>query len=281
MKDRLLAPELYRVDPLASTDPYWIHGILLEELLQLQDNAVWGIRNLVRQTEIHRSSPNSPHPDFLRLHDIARHAIHVSETLDLAVTTVEMMTASHDAFIRSQHATDEATRNTQNRLQSRLQFYNHMTRSLRYRAASNKERLSNEIQYAFNTVTQYDSRIGVEIGRAAQSDSAAMKTIAFLTLTFLPATYICAIFSMSFFNYNPDTGEWRVAKDFWVYWVVAVPITFITALLWSFWHKFFPQKLVGEEKLPARRREIAKHELHDLKEKLAGHSSGAPTESKV
>lgn len=89
-----------------------------------------------------------------------------------------------------------------------------MVRSLRYRAASNKECLSNEIQYAINTVTQYDSRVSVEIGRAAQFDSAAMKTIAFLALTFLSATYVCAIFSMSFFNYNLETKKWRVAKDF-------------------------------------------------------------------
>jgi hypothetical protein len=43
---------------------------------------------------------------------------------------------------------------------------------------------------AYNTVAQYDSRLSVQINKAVQIDSAAMKTIAYLTLAFLPATFI-------------------------------------------------------------------------------------------
>jgi hypothetical protein len=242
----LLAAELYRSDTSARSDPFWMYDIFLQELVELQDAAVWGIRNLVRQTELVRSSSGAPQPEFLRLHDIARHAIHVSETLDVTVTTIEVMIACHDTYIRSAILVDDETRAAHSMLRSKLQFHNHMIRSLRYRAASNKERLSNEIQYAFNAVTQYDSRVSVEIGRAAQSDSAAMKMIAFLTLTFLPATYVCAIFSMSFFNFNPELNTWKVSQEFWLYWVVAVPITIATALTWNFWNKYFPRKLIGD-----------------------------------
>lgn len=277
----MIVPGLYKVDPSICSDPYWIYAIILEELLDLQDKAVWGIRNLVRKTEIHRSSSGTPQPDFLRLHDIARHAIHVSETLDVAVTTIEIISTCHDVHVRSWPVIEEPTKGTNILLQSKLQFYNHMIRSLRHRAASNKERLSNEIQYAFNAVTQYDSRITVEIGRAAQSDSAAMKTIAFLTLTFLPATYVCAIFSMSFFNYSPEADKWSVSKNFWIYWVVAVPITVATALIWNFWNKLFPSKLIGEDRLPPRGGEIAKKELYLVKEKLGHHSSAIEKDNTV
>lgn len=98
-----------------------------------------------------------------------------------------------------------------------MHFYDHMMDSLRSRSASNNERLLNETNLAFNTVAQYDSRIGVEIGRAAQTDGSAMKTIAILTITFFPATFISAVFSMSFFNYNPESSEWTVSEKFWVY----------------------------------------------------------------
>ncbi|KAH7064322.1 hypothetical protein BKA63DRAFT_525191 [Paraphoma chrysanthemicola] len=246
VRKRLLRADLYKVDVIARNDPYWIYSILLEELVDLQDKAVWGIRNIVRQTELLRSAPGAPQSEFTRLHDMARHAIHVSETLDVTVTTIETIATCHDTYVRSSFVTDEQTRNAHSTLRSRIQFHNHMIRSLRYRAASNKERLSNEIQYVFNAVTQYNSRISVEIGRAAQSDSAAMKTIAFLTLTFLPATYVCAVFSMSFFNYNPESETWKVSKEFWLYWVVAIPITVATALTWSFWNKYSPQKLIGD-----------------------------------
>lgn len=111
----------------------------------------------------------------------------------------------HDHFFleRSGAASDHAPQQTR----KRLYFYLHMMKSLKSRAQANKERLLNEITLvgssiyaplitwlslakAFNTVAQYDSRISVQIGQAAQSDSAAMKTIAFLTLAFLPATFI-------------------------------------------------------------------------------------------
>lgn len=274
MRKHLLSASLY-ICSLSKSDPYWIYDCLLEDLIDLQDKAVWGIRNLVRKTEISRYAPDRvPTPDFLRLHDVARHAIHVSETLDVAVTTIEMISAAHEKYIQSHSSSEVKVQNTYTVLQSKLQFYNHMLRSLRHRSASNKERLSSEMQYAFNTVTQYDSRVTVEIGRAAQSDSAAMKTISFLTLTFLPATYVCAIFSMSFFNYSPESGKWSVSSDFWIYWVVAVPITASTAFIWKSWNKLFPPKLIGEDQLPPRGGELARLELRHVKEKL-GHGSAS------
>lgn len=75
---------------------------------------------------------------------------------------------------------------------------------------------------------------------------------------------------MSFFNYNPGSNEWTVSKKFWVYWVVAIPTTCITALLWSFWHKLFPPKQIGEEGLQPRPRgaHLAKREIKVMAAKL-------------
>lgn len=270
VKERLLSPLLDSSDLCDVNDPYWIHAIFAEEVLRLQDEAVWSVRNLVRTTEIQRTTSTAPNPNYPRLHDIARHAIHVSETLDLAVKTVDCMITHHDQFFADRPAPDDRTKRAQRKIHNRLHLHDHMLGSLRSRSASNKERLLNEIQLAFNTVAQYDSRIGVEIGRAAQVDGSAMKTIAFLTLTFFPATFISAVFSMSFFNYNADTDEWTVSKMFWVYWVVAIPITLITGILWSFWHKFFPPKPIGEEDLEPRPKgaNLAKREIKVLATKL-------------
>jgi Mg2+ and Co2+ transporter CorA len=126
-------------------------------------------------------------------------------------------------------------------------WYDHILQSLRCRASANKERLLNEIQLAFNSVAQYDSRISVEIGQATQSDSAAMKTVAFATLTFLPATFISALFSMSFFKVDDDTGVWSVSDKFWIYWVIAIPVTLLTGVLWLSGRKVFQPPKIGED----------------------------------
>jgi membrane protein implicated in regulation of membrane protease activity len=261
VKERLPSPLLDSLDPSDFSDPYWIHTLFAEEVVRLQDNAVWSIRNLVRKTEIERTTSTKPDPNYPRLHDIARHAIHVSETLDLAVKTIDCMITQHDQFLADRPGLDDKTKTTQRQIRKRMNFYDHLLGSLRSRSASNKERLLNEIHLAFNTVAQYDSRISVEIGRAAQSDSSAMKTIAFLTLTFFPAAFVSAIFSTSFFNYNPANDQWTVSKKFWIYWVVAIPVTCVTALLWLLWHKFFPPKQIADEDLQPRGAHLAGEEM--------------------
>ncbi len=264
IKQRLPSPVLDSPDLNECSDPYLIHTLFIEDLVRLQDGAVWGIRNLVRETEILRTTSKAPNPNYPRLHDIARHAIHVSETLDLSIKTVDCMMKQHDQFMADRPVADDRTRRMQKKMRMRMEFYSHMLDSLLSRSTSNKERMLNEIQLAFNTVAQYDSQIGVEVGRAAQVDSAAMKTIAFLTLTFFPATFISAIFSMSFFNYNPDSERWTVSKKFWVYWVVAIPITCITAFLWAFWQKFFPPKKIGMNELQPRGAHLIKEEIKEI-----------------
>jgi hypothetical protein len=281
IKERLPDPRLNISVASDFSYPYWVHTLFVEEVVRLQDEAVWAIRTLVRNIEVHRTKSTAPNPDYPRLHDIARHAIHVSETLDLAVKTVRCIIAQHNQFVAERGPSGGSLETTKRKFHERMNFYLHMLSSLQSRSTSNKERLVNEIQLAFNIVGQYDTRISLEIGRAAQVDSAAMKTIAFLTLTFFPATFVSAIFSMSFFNYNPDTDQWFVSKKFWLYWIVAIPVTCITALLWSFWHKFFPPKRIGEEDLEHKDTFITKEELQMATKKLGTSSENSSVSETV
>ncbi|KAG4422345.1 hypothetical protein IFR04_004497 [Cadophora malorum] len=245
LKPKILSFLLNTQSP--KNDPYWVHSSFLQEVASMQDEAVWSVRDFVRNTETNRTSNARPNPDYLRLHDLARHAIHVQETLEVAVVTIENMIHQHEHFFLEWSKGDSVDAPQQ--AQKRLHFYLHVMKSLKYRAQANKERLINEITLAYNTVAQYDSRISVQIGQAAQSDSAAMKTIAFLTLAFLPATFVSAIFSMTFFDYTPAVDGaveiYSISEKFWMYWAVAVPLSALTVSLWLFWHKFFPPKVIG------------------------------------
>ncbi|KAJ4022624.1 hypothetical protein NW766_001667 [Fusarium irregulare] len=223
------------------SDPFWFYLRLLEQLSTLQDNSVWAVRDRVRGIETEESG-KKPNPKYRFMHDTARHAIHVSETLEVAEKTVASIIAQHKSF-QEEMGKGAGYR----RVGERLLWYDHILSSLRHRASANKERLLNEVQLAFHSVAQYDSRIAVKIGKATQTDSAAMKTIAFVTLTFLPATFISALFSMSFFNVSDDTGEWTVSKEIWMYFVIAIPVTLITGGGWWLWQKSFQPVWIGEE----------------------------------
>ncbi|RYP04638.1 hypothetical protein DL765_010109 [Monosporascus sp. GIB2] len=225
-------------------DPFWVYARLTADVVDLQDSAVWAIRNQVRAIETERKPEGKPQPDYRHLHDIARHAIHVSESLNVATDTMEGILLQHDNFI-SQNLPLPTNSDASNGIHRQLLFCKDMVSNLRHRSVSNSERLQNEIQLAFNTVAQYDAGTSVQIGRAAQLDGAAMKTIAFLTITFLPATFLSAVFSMSFFHFEPESDSWTISSRLWIYWAFAIPTTLATFSLWRFWHKIFPPASIG------------------------------------
>lgn len=67
-------------------------------------------------------------------------------------------------------------------------------------------------------------------------DSVAMKTLALVTAVFLPATFIATLFSMSMFDWQADSGSAVLSPEFWIFWVVSVPLSIaVLAAWWCFW----------------------------------------------
>ena len=227
------------MDHISLDHPYGIHLPFAQLAFQLQSDAVWDIRCAVRDIEKSRITS----VDFPKLHDLARHATHVIETLELAVRTLDGIMRDHECWsagsvvmeieINECEVDDggptSATR-THNRnlwIRNHLAFYRDCIQGLRDRSIANRDRLQNEIQLSFNIVTQ-------DINRAVQSDSSVMKTIALASAAFVPMTFVATIFGMSFFVCSVESGTWNVSDRFWVFWVVALPFTCIFAFL-SYW----------------------------------------------
>ncbi|TLS31007.1 hypothetical protein PpBr36_03495 [Pyricularia pennisetigena] len=229
-------------------DHFWVHSQILHDFVDLQHRSVWGIRNHVRTME-KAQNENDMTPNFRRLHDLARHSIHICETLELACISMDELLEffSSSSLFQHTHAvggTDEqrtaaviAAAVTRTASQNQLQFQRHVLRSFRLRAQANKERLQNEIGLAFNNIAQQNALLAVEIGKATRTDGLAVKTIAFVTFAFLPATLICAIFSMPFFELESGTGELLVSDKFWMYWAVTIPVTLLAPLLWGLYSR--------------------------------------------
>lgn len=209
---------------------------MFEIIADLEEAAVWAIRNQVRAIEKETNPDIAQRPNYRRMHDIARHAIHVNENLDVSVQNIETILKHYTLYMRPKRK--ESYFGAGEDIRNQLEFFRGYIANLRHRSVSNEKRLQNEIQLAFNTVAQASAATSVEIGRAAQIDNSAMKTIAFVTLAFLPPTFISSIFSMSFFQCG-DNG-WGMSNKFWLYWVVAIPTTIATVMIWQYWHKISP-----------------------------------------
>jgi hypothetical protein len=74
-----------------------------------------------------------------------------------------------------------------------------------------------------------------KLAHASKRDSAAMKTISLLGAIFLPGAYLASVFSMTFFNFQ--TSGPAVSPNFWIYWVVTIPVTVAIVIFWYVWEK--------------------------------------------
>lgn len=66
-----------------------------------------------------------------------------------------------------------------------------------------------------------------------QSESQSMKTIAIMTLLFMPLSTVATVFGTQFMKLQED-GPFHitVSQDFWLLWVIAVPLTIIVMAFW-------------------------------------------------
>ncbi len=94
------------------------------------------------------------------------------------------------------------------------------------------------------------------LAHAARRDSTSMKILSLLGAIFLPATYLASIFSMSFFDFIPDSpsggsdssssssagggggGNWSpVSPLLWIYFAIAIPLTLVIVVCWRWWDR--------------------------------------------
>ncbi|KAK2848506.1 hypothetical protein FQN49_005661 [Arthroderma sp. PD_2] len=224
--------------PRAETrTPYTIHLIFMREALRLYDISIWSLRDVVREIEKSRDSPTSASAgfNFPQLHDLARHIIHSTETLEVAIQTVKRITDEH-ARLQGNFRNDG-----ENVLPTgppsfewerhELSFLHDELHALKMRSWSLNARLQNEINLAFNLISQLH-------GTSAQADSSVMKIIAIVSLVYLPGMFISSIFGMNFFvGTQGDQGlKITVSEDFWLYWSITIPLTATTLLVWAAWN---------------------------------------------
>lgn len=202
--------------PFKRSNPFAMHIPLLDQIVRLYDDSVWLVRHPVRDIEKNRGKTT---PDFSNMHEISRHAIHVSEVLSVTIETLQKMEEQQKAVHKDLSPPLEKTDREQ--AQQYMSFQIQMVKSLSLRSNSNLERLKGEVALAYNVI--------------AQKDSGVMRSLGILTMTFLPATFITAFFSTTFFQFN-DNG-WKASDKIWVYWVVTIPSTLLVLLIWRRWSR--------------------------------------------
>ncbi|KAL2856817.1 hypothetical protein BJX68DRAFT_192049 [Aspergillus pseudodeflectus] len=100
-----------------------------------------------------------------------------------------------------------------------------------------QKRLELQLNVLYSFVAQTDNRLSARLAAVAGRDSTSMKILAFITTIFLPGSYVATLFSMNMFNWEEAASD-TVSPRFWIYWVVAAPLTLLTLGGWALWWSF-------------------------------------------
>ncbi|PLB34928.1 uncharacterized protein BDW47DRAFT_111295 [Aspergillus candidus] len=227
-------------------NPYMWHSLFATAVLSMYKTSFWFLRDIVRAVEKARNVMKPAAPDFHNLHDIARHIFHSTETLQVAEATLTNLRDELSRW-RDEHPdlVDGLMRGSWMQTQQKVVFAAREITSARIRSQSLTDRLQNEINLAFNLVSQ-------RFGKDAQSDSAIMKTIGVVSLVYLPGTFVSGVFGTNFFDMDSlGQGEstWAVSSNFWLYWAVTVPLTLVTVMAWALWHFYQTKTRRGQARM--------------------------------
>ncbi|KAL4903776.1 hypothetical protein BDW74DRAFT_179362 [Aspergillus multicolor] len=235
--------------------PFLWHLLLVEECVNLYEASFWLLRDIVRAEEKNRLSgfTHTQNIDFALLHDTARHIFHLKETIESAEHTVQNLIVEIEKWgasieyagalqlpVDNNNGTSKGTGAgsasiSWTQIKGDLRYMEKELFSEKLRARGLWERQDNEINYALN-IAGHQAR---EDSAKARSDSAAMKTIAVLGLLYLPGSFVSGLFGTNFFNLSTEGSnqEWVVSENFWLYWLITVPLTALTVVVWA-WPSF-------------------------------------------
>ncbi|KAF4450956.1 Mg2+ transporter protein, CorA-like/Zinc transport protein ZntB [Fusarium austroafricanum] len=184
--------------------PFAIYDALLRVITMQYDTALWLFRKPIRDIEKGRKGFADKIPDlmnqkledgngvmatYIRMHELSRHAIHMSETLQVATKTVNSTLRHVDSHVNIlPHQSSEAR--AMNTIAG-LQFSAGLLANLKLRADAFVDRLENEIRLAYNIVSVYqlqDTQRLLQEFREEEKD--LITVVGQLTLIFLPATFV-------------------------------------------------------------------------------------------
>ncbi|KAK4173350.1 hypothetical protein QBC36DRAFT_336027 [Triangularia setosa] len=221
-----------------NADPYVLVDVALSSWYQRVDRLAWDVTHLVRTDEKHLfqrakmlQSANSKssflHFSSLDLHGIhtsAKNAIYLVEALDAILRAVDRVLSAHKELLpdsTNKWRTENRIWDNTHRL---LRYRSELFHSTRLRIVSSHERIKNTVDLAFHLNTAQDSRINI-------INSRSVRIISIVGMVFIPFSAISSIFGTQFFSVV-DEYHMNINGDFYILWIVAVPITIMIVGLW-------------------------------------------------
>ncbi|KAJ5096030.1 hypothetical protein NUU61_005386 [Penicillium alfredii] len=218
-------------------DPFWVLQSVLTFVMNRFEEDLWTFRDPVRFIEKTRGNgevgASADEGDdafhdlrkrYAQLHELSRHVIHISETMDASTNAMEAIVRDHTRWLSSMPSI------ASEQVIKALLFRENIISNLNFRAKAFVDRMNNEIKCTSNFLAVAESATSRQILNQTRGEGKVLAdTVSALTLLFLPGTFISGFFGMNFFNLEKnDTTkaiEFTTHPKIWIFFVCAIPIT--------------------------------------------------------
>ncbi|KAK4223942.1 hypothetical protein QBC38DRAFT_424511 [Podospora fimiseda] len=221
-------------------DPYILVNLSLSSWHERIEQVAWDVKDLVRtdETDIFRRAQSvrstkvtTSDLNLHRLHTNAKNAIFMVEALDAIIRSADLALSDHASF-PSHTGYQHVWENTHRRLQHTSELFH----SSRLMTASVQARIKNTIDLAFHINTVHDSQVNID-------NSRSVRIISIVGMVFIPFSAVSSIFGTQFFSTPDETaGHMAVNSDFWMLWVIALPLTLVIVGMWR-WSEYKSMEL--------------------------------------
>jgi hypothetical protein len=137
----------------SDSNPFWLHFVLLGQIIEFWNSAVRDLVPLVKGVEkshvqLHANGPlkkHRPNPEYAKLHEVNRYALHQAETLTVALKTLGGMERDFEEVIKTLSPSLSDTQSTLQAGLAWLRFQQSLLSSLQLRAEGYRKRIRDEI----------------------------------------------------------------------------------------------------------------------------------------
>ncbi|KAK3643028.1 hypothetical protein LTR56_010402 [Elasticomyces elasticus] len=171
-----------------ASSPFGWHTFVIAQITEALDRSVWDCRDVVRLKEHNRPSVNTSGPEYISMHELARHTVHIAENVEMSSKVLEALQQEVVEYYLTTPTSPEPLKRTN--LLRTLRCQHTLLQCAHGRACALTSRLQNEINLAFHIGTERDSAIARQMASSMRQDSTAMKTISVLGLVYLPGTFV-------------------------------------------------------------------------------------------
>ncbi|CAG9941093.1 unnamed protein product [Clonostachys rosea f. rosea IK726] len=227
------------------SNPFAIYDAFLRLYIWQYDEGIWKFRKPVRKIEKQREkfmntvvslrstkgANTTIVQEYHKMHELSRHAIHMSETVQVATLSVKLALEIIESQLQLLSLTNDNEKNDARNVIDGIRFSASFIAALKLRSDAFVDRIENEIKMAYNIVSVY------QLSETRDESKELTQFVTSLSLVFLPLTFVVGFWGMNFVQLNNERKLYVSPDAWWFAWTGFLAV--LLAWLLYQWTKSF------------------------------------------